>query len=104
MVPQFRYQLLRATDGIDPEIREDKYRGVNIKIDDNLLHQLQKLFAQLELSDKSYIDPTDFCYSYKDFEGNPTNTAIQCDAQEFLNFFFDKLEGLLSQTSQKYLC
>ncbi len=48
--------------------------------DDNLLHQLQKLFASLESSERSYIDPTEFCFSYKDFDGQPTNTAIQCDA------------------------
>lgn len=59
---------------------------------------------QLEASEKTYIDPLEFCYSYKDFEGNPTNTAIQCDAQEFLNFFFDKLENTLAPTSQKFLC
>jgi len=27
----------------------------------------------------------------------------QKDSQEFLMFFFDKMEGLLRQTSQKYL-
>lgn len=104
MVPQFRYQLLRADDGKPPSIEEVTYRGTKYRLDDNLLHQLQKLFAQLEVSERSYIDPTEFCYAYKDYEGNPTNTAIQCDAQEFLNFFFDKLETMLASTSQKYLC
>jgi ubiquitin carboxyl-terminal hydrolase 34 len=57
-----------------------EYKGNKMMTDDNLLHQLQKLFASLESSERSYIDPTEFCFSYKDFDGQPTNTAIQCDA------------------------
>jgi hypothetical protein len=41
-----------------------------------MLKQFQRLFGTLELSSKEYADPTDFCYSYKDYEGNPTNVAI----------------------------
>jgi ubiquitin C-terminal hydrolase len=61
------------------------------------------MFANLELSERQAFYPLGFCFAYKDFEGNPTNTALQQDAQEFLNFFFARLEDLLKPTSQKYL-
>jgi len=61
------------------------------------------MFANLELSERQAFYPLGFCFAYKDFEGNPTNTALQQDAQEFLNFFFGRLEDLLKPTSQKHL-
>lgn len=73
------------------------------KIDDNVLHQLKYMFAALELSDRSFYDPSDFCFSFKDFEGKPINVRIQQDSQEFLNMLFDRLENMLRPTSQKYL-
>jgi ubiquitin carboxyl-terminal hydrolase 34 len=45
MVPQFRYQLLRANDRKPQNLEEVTYRGSKYRLDDNLLHQLQKLFA-----------------------------------------------------------
>lgn len=48
MVPQFRYQLLKAEDSSAPDIKEYKGR----KVDDNLLKQLQIMYANLELSEK----------------------------------------------------
>lgn len=50
------------------------------------------MYGFLELSEKQAYDPIEFCFAMKDFEGNPTNTAIQQDAQEFLNIFFDRIE------------
>ena len=46
----------------------------------------------LELSEKRAYNPFGFCFAFKDYEGNPTNTAIQSDAQEFLNMAFERLE------------
>ena len=65
--------------------------------------QLQRLFAFLELSNKSYADPFDFCFAFKDRDGNPTNFAVQEDSQEFVSRFFGMMEDLLAKTSQKYL-
>jgi len=31
--------------------------------------------AHLELSDRFDYNPVEFCYSFKDLDGNPTNTA-----------------------------
>lgn len=99
MVPQFRYLLLKAEDNKAPDIKEWKNR----QIDDNLLVQLQKLFGYLENTERQAIDPTDFVFSFKDFDGNPTNVAIQQDSQEFLGIFFDRMENQLEATSQKFL-
>ena len=73
------------------------------KYDDNMFHQLQTLIAHLELSDRSAYDPTGFCFAFKEFDGRPTNTSEQKDAQEFLNVLFDRLEQALKLTSRKYL-
>ncbi len=59
--------------------------------------------AHLELSDRSDYNPFEFCFAFKDFEGNPTNTAEQKDAQEFLSMAFDRIENMLRNTSRKYL-
>ncbi len=57
------------------------------------------MYGSLELSEKQAFDPIEFCFAFKDFDGNPTNTAIQKDAQEFLTIFFDRLEEKLKPTS-----
>lgn len=99
MVPQFRYQLLRAVDPSPEDLQE--YKGD--RIDDNLLRQLQRLFGQLELSERHAADPKALCFSYKDYDGTPIKTGEQKDSQEFLNIFFERLETLLKPTSQREL-
>jgi ubiquitin carboxyl-terminal hydrolase 34 len=78
-----------------------EYEGQNI--DDNVLHQLMNLFGYLQLSDRAYCNPTSYCFSFKTYEGTPTNVREQKDAQEYLNMGFDRFEELLKSTSQKYL-
>ncbi len=99
MIPAFRYNLLSVDDGCPEELAD--YKGQ--KVDDNVMHQLQKLMAHLELSERTDFNPFEFCFAFKDFEGNPTNTGEQKDAQEFLNMAFDRIENLLRCTSRKYL-
>jgi hypothetical protein len=48
---------------------------------EHTMYQLQRLFGHLELSERRHYDPTPWCYAYKDFDGKPTNTLIQQDAQ-----------------------
>jgi ubiquitin carboxyl-terminal hydrolase 34 len=48
MIPTFRYNLL----GIEDNIKEDMQEYKGYMIDDNVLHQLQKLMAHLELSER----------------------------------------------------
>lgn len=76
MIPAFRYNVLSVDDGNAEDMQE--YKGK--MIDDNVLHQWQKLFAHLELSDRNEYNPMEFCFAFKDFEGQPTNTAEQKDA------------------------
>lgn len=99
MVPSFRYNLLSVDDHTPEDLQT--YKG--FKIDDNMLHQLQRLMANLELSERQDFAPLEFCFAFKDFDGNPTNTAEQKDAQEFLNMAFDRIESGLRNTRMKYL-
>lgn len=86
---------MKALDETPRDFKE--YKGYII--DDNLLRQLQIMYANLELTERQAFNPLGFCFAFKDFEGNPTNTALQQDAQEFLNFFFGKLEDMIKPTS-----
>ena len=68
------------------------------------------MFGFLCESVKEDYDSFGFCHAFKDFDvnpilfqGNPTNTSIQQDAQEFLNRFFDKIDTSLKPTPYKYL-
>jgi len=100
MVPQFRYLLLKAfVDHSKIEVKEWR----NKKHMDNLVYQFQRLFGYLELSERDTVDGTGFCFAYKDHDGEPTKISVQCDCQEFLNIFFDRVETQLADTSQKYL-
>lgn len=71
MVPQFRYQLLKAVDKNPENLVEYK----DDMIDDNLLKQLQKLFGFLELSERHAFNPKEFCFAFKDFDGTPTKIS-----------------------------
>ena len=68
-------------------LRIDDKKGTNLAVhnnkeyDDNLLHQFQKLFAFMEKTDRGDYNPVDFCYSFKDFDGNPVNVCVQQDTQ-----------------------
>ena len=76
MVPAFRYNLLCVDDGKPEDLKD--YKGE--KVDDNMMHQMQKLIAHLELSERTEFNPMQFCFAFKEFDGQPTNTAEQKDA------------------------
>ena len=97
MVPSFRRALLQVEDGTAPNTKNA--HGV----DDNVFHQVQRMFSYLELSTREDYNPEGFCFSFKDWDGNPTNTSIQQDAQEFLSRFIDKIESAVKPTNFKYL-
>jgi len=61
------------------------------------------MYGFLLLSDRQYYDPTPFCFSFKQFDGQPTNVREQKDAQEFLNLLFERLETALKGTSRQRL-
>ena len=73
------------------------------QINDNMLHQFMKHMSFLELSERSDYNPREFCFSYKEFDGRPTNVREQKDTQEFLNIAFDRIENAIKGSPQKYL-
>ena len=96
MIPIFRESILSL-----------KLKNISLKDsenEDDLILQLTKMFYYLTYSKKKYYDPKSFVFSFKDYEGNPTNPNIQCDAQEFLTRFIDKVEQGIKNSNQKFLC
>jgi ubiquitin carboxyl-terminal hydrolase 34 len=72
-VKAFRYSLLAAKDAMPVDLQPFEGR----QVDDNVLHQLKAMFAAMELSDRSFFNPKDFCFAFKDFSGQPINVRIQ---------------------------
>ena len=100
MIPEFRYNLLSVDDGIEPKMVEYK----DEMHDDNMLHQMQKLIAHLELSERPEYNPIGWTFAFKEADGkSPTNISEQKDAQSFLLQLFDRVEDALKNTSRKYL-
>ena len=97
MIPIFRKSILSL------KINDEIYK-LNEKNDlDDLLFQLIKMFYYLTYSDRSYYDPKQFVFSFKDYKGNPTNPNLQCDAQEFLTRFVEKIEEKIKNTKERFL-
>ena len=44
------------------------------------------------------VNPKDFCYAFKDYDGKPTDFSVQKDVDEFLKMLFDKLESQMKAT------
>jgi ubiquitin carboxyl-terminal hydrolase 34 len=70
---------------------------------DNVLYQMQRMFAFLQESRKRSFDTSDFCAAYRDPDGRPVNPSVQMDANEFYNQLFDTLEQRLKKSSQEQL-
>ncbi|KAI1320684.1 hypothetical protein EDD11_010218 [Mortierella claussenii] len=70
---------------------------------DTLLYQLQALFGNLQESIRRAYNAHGFCYSYKDWDGNPMNVAVQMDVDEFFSILFDRLENSVKSTPQEEL-
>eukprot|EP01022_Parablepharisma_sp_SALTPOND_P020710 TRINITY_DN384_c0_g1_i1.p1 TRINITY_DN384_c0_g1~~TRINITY_DN384_c0_g1_i1.p1 ORF type:complete len:1619 (-),score=198.46 TRINITY_DN384_c0_g1_i1:10622-15478(-) len=98
LIPPFRNGLLSVSDNEPPNVA-----GNPMGIDDNFLHQLQMLFGFLQWSTRIDYNPYKLCYSFKDYDNRPTNTAVQQDAHEFLNILLDRLEQKLHPTHYKKL-
>ena len=91
MVPTFRYAIISADEG-DFSNQNSKYQYSENDYYAYLLHQLQKMYTYLTFSDKIDYNPRDFCFSYKNFDGNPINVMVQQDNQKFYNNFCNKIE------------
>ena len=95
MIPLFKNAILSLP--LSPDLKEEEDN-------DNLMFQLEKMFYYLTNSEKEHYNPKSFVYSFKDYDGNPTNINVQCDAQEFLSRLIEKIDEGLKGGSQKYLC
>ena len=101
MVLPFRNAIMSADD--KKEIKANTSIYNNNFFDDNLLHQLQKMYTFLTFSEKQAFNPKDFCSSFKDLDGQPINIHLQQDSQEFYNNLCDKIESFLKKTKYKYV-
>lgn len=95
--PTFRYGILMADD----KKPETLFSKDNFEIDDNVFHQLQKMFSYLDFSERKAFDPKSFCMSYMDITGERVDISVQQDSQEFLNVIFDRLDRALKPTPFK---
>ena len=95
MMPLFKNTILNLP--LNPLLKENEDN-------DDLIFQLQKMFFYLTFSDKEFYNPKSFVFSFKDYDGNPTNINVQCDAQEFLSRLIEKIETGFENTDSKYLC
>ena len=59
MVPTLRYSILQAID--NKAIQTNN----SLNIDDNILHQVQRLFSFLDYSCRQDYNPQGFCYAFK---------------------------------------
>ena len=91
MIPSFRESILAVDDPKKEEVPKE----------DNLLFQLQCIFAFLNQSEQQYFNPQGFTNAFKDWDGNPTNVLIQMDVDEFFNMFMDKLEFAIKGSKQE---
>ena len=98
MIPEFRFLILSLNDG-RAQIKGD------LLDDDNMLHQLQKLFTNLLLTSEPFFAPKDFYLSLRDTNNNLfANLNGQKDSQEFFLYLCDKLETLIKPiTEQQFL-
>jgi|JI61114C2RNA_FD_contig_121_24563_length_4631_multi_2_in_0_out_0_3 ubiquitin carboxyl-terminal hydrolase 34 len=94
MNKSFRNLVLRVDDGQQEQLVEKDGR----QVDDNLLHQLQRLFSFLTKTERMDYNPQDFCYSWKGYDGQPVNVLMQQDAQEFTSMLLDRLEKSMKDT------
>ena len=83
----FRHLLMRINDQKAPEWTLDSKERM---VDDNFLHQVQRIFAYLDKTTRVDFIPSAFCIAYKPF-GESVNIMIQQDVQEFVSMFFDRL-------------
>ena len=62
---------------------------------------MKNFFAYLSFSNKQYFNPSDFCHSFKDYDGNPTNIFEQMDADEFFIALMDRIERQVKNSPDK---
>lgn len=54
----------------------------------------------LDLTDRKYYNPLEFCLAFKDVEGNHINIHEQMDVDEFYNMLMDRVENCVKGNGQ----
>ena len=93
-ISQFKFSIINIDDKKEP-IKSDYL------VDDNILHQLQKIFVYLSFTSYGEVIPYDLVKSVKDCNGSPIGPNM--DSQEFYSNFCDKIEESLKGTKNEYL-
>lgn len=62
----FRKLVMRVDDGKPSELVAN---ATGKMVDDNVLHQLRKMFAYLQKSKRMDFAPNDFCFSFRGITG-----------------------------------
>ena len=70
---------------------------------ENILPNLQNMFAHLKFSEKQYFAPQQFLKEFKGLDGQPVNVSLQEDCHEFLNLLWDKIETRTKGTRKVYI-
>jgi len=125
MIPSFRYSILGAYQNApisgdehtqmqisgstpaknqtpttsSPEKSGYSYGPVPMAVKDEMLGQLQVLFATLDESVRQYANPIEFFKTLRDYEGNPFDYSEQKDVDEFFSMLMDKIEIALKETN-----
>uniref|UniRef100_A0A7S4JW23 USP domain-containing protein n=1 Tax=Paramoeba aestuarina TaxID=180227 RepID=A0A7S4JW23_9EUKA len=87
---------------IIPSLRNDIMNVTVPQDKDNIMYQLQSLFAYMQESRVKYVDTIDFCRTVK-LMGQPIVMSRQEDANEFFNSLADQVEPFLKGTPQEHL-
>jgi len=90
MIKEIRYAILNC-------------EGMKEEKTDNVLSQLQILFANLKENIKQFLIPNSLISTLKGYDNQPINVQIQQDVNEFFNLLSDKLENNLKETQYKTL-
>ena len=104
MIEPIRYGLLSANpDDLEFEVDTDSDKKLlNMRRDESLFYQIQRVMGLLEHSVKASIVPK-ICAALIGPDNKATNEFEQQDAQEFLMVLFDKLESTLHTTPMSSL-
>ncbi|KAL6068267.1 USP domain-containing protein, variant 2 [Balamuthia mandrillaris] len=103
-------QLINASKEKNKKNKKDKENDIDEfsekeeePSEEELLLELQEMFAYLQESIKQYYSPKRFCMVYKDYDGRPIDVSVQMDADEFFNMLCDKLDNHLKGSHQEKL-
>jgi ubiquitin carboxyl-terminal hydrolase 34 len=66
-----------------------------------LVHELSKLFASMQNRWDKYVDTTEVVARVETYDNEQIDVSIQMDVDEFFNLLFDRLEGQISNPSDR---